>query len=66
MKVAFLGMLLFFLWSTNFAVAANQNKIDPILEFAKQQVAQKFYQPAISTLNTYLSTHKDDTTALYW
>lgn len=66
LHVAFLGMLLFFLWNTNFAVAANQNKIDPILEFAKQQVAQKFYQPAISTLNTYLSTHKDDTTALYW
>ena len=66
MRVAILAIVLFFLGISNSVFAANTKKIDPVLEFVKQQIEQKFYQPAISTLNTYLSTHKDDTAALYW
>jgi len=39
---------------------------DPILEFAKQQIQQKFYLPAISTLNTFLESNPKDRDALYW
>ena len=53
----------FFLVSNNtFA----RKKTDLVLEFAKEQIAQKFYQPAISTINSYLESHKNDTVALYW
>jgi len=41
-------------------------KPNPVLEFAKQQIKQKFYLPAISTLNGYLETHPKDVEALYW
>jgi tetratricopeptide (TPR) repeat protein len=41
------------------------SKTNPVLDFAKQQIAQKFYLPAISTLNTYLETHPKDVEALY-
>lgn len=43
-----------------------KRKSDPVLDFALQQIEQKYYQPAISTLNTFLETHKNDTSALYW
>lgn len=43
-----------------------KQKPDPVLDFAKQQIEQKFYQPAISTINSYLESHKNDTAALYW
>ena len=46
--------------------ATAQKKYDPVLEFAKEQISQKFYQPAISTINSYLESHKNDTVALYW
>lgn len=39
---------------------------NPVLDFAKQQISQKLYLPAISTLNTYLETHPKDVDALYW
>lgn len=42
------------------------SKTNPVLEFAKQQITQKFYLPAISTLNSYLETHPKDVEALYW
>jgi tetratricopeptide (TPR) repeat protein len=42
------------------------SKTNPVLDFAKQQIKQKFYLPAISTLNTYLETHPKDVEALYW
>lgn len=41
-------------------------KSDPVLDFAKQQITQKFYTPAISTLNGYLETHPKSVEALYW
>ncbi len=39
---------------------------DPVLDFAKQQIEQKFYLPAISTLNTFLVNNPKDRDALYW
>lgn len=39
---------------------------DPVLDFAKQQIEQKFYLPAISTLNSFLETNPKDRDALYW
>ena len=52
-----------------FAVITNasaKRKTDPVLDFAKQQIEQKFYKPAISTINSFLETHKNDKEALYW
>ncbi|MEN9449267.1 MAG: hypothetical protein RJA25_2557 [Bacteroidota bacterium] len=53
-----------FLLSYSFTHA--QKEVDPMLEFAKQQVAQEAYYAAISTLDSYLSYNKNDTSALYW
>lgn len=43
-----------------------KRKSDPVLDFAKQQVEQKYYKPALSTINSYMETHKNDVEALYW
>lgn len=48
--------------STLFAKAEN----NPIFDFAKQQIAQKSYYAAISTLNTYLESNPKDKDAIYW
>ncbi len=58
--------ILFFMLLLRIAPAHARQKSDPVLDFAKQQIEQKFYQPAISTLNTFLESHKNDTSALYW
>lgn len=50
------------LYSSSYA----QKEVDPLLEYAKQQVAQEMYYPALSTLNSYLASYKNDTSALYW
>lgn len=39
---------------------------NPIFDFAKQQIAQKSYYAAISTLNTYLESNPKDKDAIYW
>jgi tetratricopeptide (TPR) repeat protein len=36
-----------------------------VLSFARQQIEQKFYLPAISTLNTYLENNPKDKDAIY-
>lgn len=38
----------------------------PQIEFAKQQISQKSYKAAISTLNNYLTDNPKDVDALYW
>lgn len=58
--------LLFFCFSFYSTDVFAKKQSDPVLDFARQQIDQKFYQPAISTLNTFLETHKNDTSALYW
>ncbi|MDB5227058.1 MAG: Tetratricopeptide [Bacteroidota bacterium] len=55
-------MLFCFVLSSQFTFA----KSDPVLDFAKQQITQKFYTPAISTLNSYIETHPKSAEALYW
>ncbi len=59
-------VLLFFAFLFSANSSSAKQKIDPVLDFAKQQVDKKFYQPALSSLNSYLETHKNDTSALYW
>ena len=61
-----LVLCLFFSFLLHINASFGKQKIDPVLDFAKQQIGQKFYQPALSTLNSYLETHKTDTSALYW
>lgn len=64
-KTSFSFILCCFLILNTFTVFAKQ-KSNPVLDFAKEQIDQKFYQPAISTLNSFLETNKNDTGALYW
>ncbi|MFN8284554.1 MAG: tetratricopeptide repeat protein [Chitinophagales bacterium] len=57
----FVIVLLFLYGSVN-AAAADK----PQIQYAKEQIAQKSYKAAISTLNNYLEDYPKDVDALYW
>lgn len=63
-KISFIVTLILIVLGSNKPCYAVQ-KQEPVISFARQQIEKKQYQPAISTLNSFLETHKNDTAALY-
>ncbi len=63
-------ILYFFTFSLSIFLQINssfaQLKTDPVLNFARQQIEDESYIAAISTLNSFLSTHKNNADGLYW
>ena len=57
-----ISLVLIFILNLAISYAA----VKPQIEFAKQQISQKSYKAAISTLNNYISDNPKDVDALYW
>lgn len=62
-KYFYISVILLCFYNAN---AKGNKGNDPVLDFAKQQIEQKFYLPAISTLNTFLESNPKDRDATYW
>lgn len=60
LKASFLFLIL------TFSLLSASAGSDPVLDFAKQQIEQKQFKIALSTLNTYISSHADNKDGLYW
>lgn len=59
-------ILFFYFFIFSCSISSLNAQSNPVLDFAKQQIEQKFYLPAVSTINSYLTTNPNDKDALYW